>query len=172
MFLNFIRDFALKKIISKSLSNYKPVSGTDAVYTVGILIDDSYFPDKDAFISQLLQNGINSSDIETLSFMERVKSKEVVDYPYFTRKNISTMGTFEKPEAAAFLNKPFDMLISYYDVEKAPLMLATLQSKAKFKVGFSTVDKRLNHFMIDTVAEKQTEFITELFKYLKILKKI
>ena len=64
------------------------------------------------------------------------------------------------------------MLISYYDVEKPPLVLVTLQSKAKFKVGFSTIDKRLNAFMITTVAEKHGEFVAELFKYLKILKKI
>jgi hypothetical protein len=172
MFLKFFRDFTLKKIINKSLSHYKPLSSADAVYTVGILTDDSYFPDKASFISQLVENGIKEENIETLSFKERVKKKEIIDYPHYTRSDISTGGTFEKQEAAAFINKPFDMLISYYDIGKPPLVLATLQSKAKFKVGFSTVDKRLNHFMIDTVAEKYPEFIAELFKYLKILNKL
>jgi hypothetical protein len=64
------------------------------------------------------------------------------------------------------------MLISYYDFEKAPLMIITQQSKASFKVGFSTIDKRLNHFMIDTNVEKQEVFTNELFRYLKILNKI
>ena len=41
-----------------------------------------------------------------------------------------------------------------------------------FKVGFETIDKRVNHFMINLPAENYKEFISELFKYLKILKKI
>jgi hypothetical protein len=70
-----------------------------------------------------------------------------------------------------FLNTPFDMLINYYDVDSPPLMLATLSSEARLRVGFATVDNRLNDFMISMQAEKYTDFIAELFKYLKILKK-
>ncbi len=172
MFLKFIKDFSLKKIIKKKLSGYKPVSSPDVVATVGIIIDETYFSDKESLIIELVSNGIRRSDIKTLSFRERVKPKEILDYCHFTRKDISVTGNFEKTDVAEFINTPFDMLISYYDVEKPPLVLATLKSKAKFKVGFSSVDNRLNHFMISSQVEKHTEFISELFKYLKILNKI
>lgn len=172
MFLKFIKDFALKKIIKKSLTGYKPVADSNVITTIGILIDESYFFDKDGLITELIAHGIRRSDIETLSFKERIKPKEIVDCCHYTRKDISAMGTFQKEDVAAFVNKPFDMLISYYDVEKAPLLLATLKSKAKFKVGFSSIDSRFNNFMISTQAEKYTEFASELFKYLKILNKI
>ncbi|OYQ33156.1 hypothetical protein CHU92_13535 [Flavobacterium cyanobacteriorum] len=172
MFLKFIKDFGLKKNIKKTLSQYKPVSSPDIIITVGILIDKSYFTDKEALINDLAQNGIKAQNIQTLSFKERIKKKEIISYNHYTRKEISGEGKFIKEDVAAFINTPFDMLISYYDVEKPPLVWATLKSKAKFKVGFATVDKRLNHFMISTVAEKHAEFITELFKYLKILNKI
>lgn len=36
----------------------------------------------------------------------------------------------------------FDMLINYYEDEKASLTLVTLHSKSKFKVDFSFVDIR------------------------------
>ena len=172
MFLKFIRDFGLKKIIKKSLSNYKPVSSPDVVTTVGILTDESYFTDKEAIIDDLAANGILRNNIKTLSFKERARPKEIADYFYFTRKDITSAGTFEKAEVDEFINTPFDMLISYYDVEKPPLVLGTLRSKARFKVGFATVERKLNHFMISTVAERHDEFTTELFKYLKILNKI
>ena len=172
MFLKFIKDFALKKIIKKSLTGYKPVADSEVVTTVGILIDESYFFDKESLILDLIANGIRRSDIETLSFKERIKKKEIVDCCHYTRKDISAGGTFLKEDVAAFVNKPFDMLISYYDVEKAPLLLATLKSKAKFKVGFSSIDSRFNNFMISSQAEKYTEFASELFKYLRILNKI
>lgn len=64
------------------------------------------------------------------------------------------------------------MLISFYDTEKMPLLQVTSLSKAQFKVGFATIDKRLNHFMINTNAENHKVFVSELFKYLKILNKI
>lgn len=172
MFLKAFKDFALKKIIKKTLLTYKPGSVHGAITSVGILVDESYFNDKDNLVQALVQNGINEKDIQTLSFKERVKKKEVFDYTWFTRNDISTGGKFEKEEVATFINTPFDLLISYYDISKPPLLLPTLISKAKFKAGFSAVDKRLNHFMIDTVAENHTGYMSELFKYLRILKKI
>ena len=49
---------------------------------------------------------------------------------------------------------------------------SAFKAKAGFKVGFASIDKRLNHFMIDTNAENYIVFMSELFKYLKILNKI
>lgn len=71
-----------------------------------------------------------------------------------------------------FINAEHDILISYYEIEKPALLVITNQSKAQFKVGFSTIDKRLNHLLISTSLDKYTVFVQELFKYLKILNKI
>lgn len=172
MFLKFIKDFSLKKIIKKSLPGYKPVAAADEISTVGIIIDESYFFDKDDLISELTDGGIKKDALQILSFRERIKPKEVVECCHFTRRDISVSGEFLKQDVADFINTPFDLLINYYDVEKAPLLLATIKSKAKFKVGFATVDNRLNSFMISSQAEKYSEFASELIKYLKILNKI
>jgi hypothetical protein len=66
----------------------------------------------------------------------------------------------------------FDLLISYYDTEKPLLVLITNNSKSKFKVGFSSIDSKWNHLMINTSVKKHDVFVYELIKYLKILKKI
>ena len=78
----------------------------------------------------------------------------------------------DKKEVKNFIAEPFDLLINYYDTEKVALLLVSNLSKASFKVGFASIDKRLNHFMIDTNAENYIVFMSELFKYLKILNKI
>ena len=70
------------------------------------------------------------------------------------------------------MNQNFDLLISYYDVEKAILLKITSNSKAVFKIGFSSVDKRLNHLMINTNADNYQVFTHELFRYLRILNKL
>ena len=85
---------------------------------------------------------------------------------------MSWTGTVDKKEVKDFIKEPFDLLINYYDTEKVALLLVSHLSKASFKVGFATVDKRLNHFMINTNAENYKVFVEELFKYLKILNKI
>ena len=172
MFLKFIKDFGLKKIVKKSLHNYKAATAPGKVITVGVLLDETYFTQKEALINELVSHGIQRSNIDTLSFKDAVKKGEVMDCCYYTRADISGTGVFRKDDVTAFINKPFDLLISYYDVGKAPLELATIKSQAKFKAGFATVDNRLNNFMIKSQAEKYKEFVAELFKYLKILNKI
>ncbi|WP_415578731.1 DUF6913 domain-containing protein, partial [Flavobacterium psychrophilum] len=100
------------------------------------------------------------------------KKNETFSQPTFSNNDMSWKGTLSPIFVKDFINIPFDMLISYYDTEKAPLLLITNHSKALFKVGFSTVDKRLNHLMINTNAENYKVFVHELFRYLKILNKI
>lgn len=172
MFLKLIKDFLIKKSVKKSLINYKPFVTEDKIQTVGLLIDETYFTKESELISEIISNGIHHGNIKVLIFKDRIKKKEVFENPHFSRKDITLVGEFKKQEVNNFIDTPFDMLISYYDIEKPPLMWLTIQSKAKFKVGFSTIDKRINAFMVGTIAEKHEEFVSELFKYLKILNKI
>ncbi|GEC79942.1 DUF6913 domain-containing protein [Flavobacterium aquatile] len=172
MFLDKIKDFWTKKIVKKSLSNVKHNESVSSIKKIGIIIDESYFNEKNLLLNQLKLNGISEENIEILAFRNRVKKNETFDYTVFSYKDLSWNATFDKNEIIDFVNQNFDLLVSYYDVEKAPLLLVTSLSKANFKVGFANVDKRLNHFMIDTQAENYKVFIEELFKYLKILNKL
>jgi len=172
MFLNYLKDFSTKKIVKNSLSNAKLVSSSNLIQTVGILFDETYFYEREALVAELIRNGILENNIEILVFKDKIKKNESFDYPMFSRKDFSWTATIDKPEVVDFITKPFDLLINYYDTEKSALLLVSHLSKAHFKVGFSTVDKRLNHFMIDTNAENYQIFSDELFKYLKILNKL
>ena len=172
MFLNYLKDFSTKKIVNKSLSNVKLVASTSTIKTVGIILDESYFYEREALVDELIQNGIAEADISILVYRDKIKKNEVFDYPVFCHNDLSWNATFEKHEVISFVKEPFDLLLNYYDVEKVSLVLVSHLSKASFKVGFSSVDKRLNHFMITTAAENYKVFIDELFKYLKILNKI
>jgi len=172
MFLDKIKDFWTKKNVKKRLSNVKHNESISSIKKIGIIIDETYFNEKDLLINQLVLNGINKENIEIIAFRNRVKKNESFNYAVFSYKDLSWNATFEKTEITDFTNANFDLLISYYDIEKAPLILVTNLSKANFKVGFANVDKRLNHLVIDTNAENYKVFIEELFKYLKILNKL
>ncbi|MGC4039314.1 MAG: hypothetical protein QM710_00555 [Flavobacterium sp.] len=172
MFLNYLKDFSTKKIVKKSLSNVKHTATDKVIKTVGIIFDESYFYEREELVAELIKNGIAETDIRILVFKNKIKKNEAFDYPAFSHKDLSWRGTVDKKEVNDFIAEPFDLLINYYDTEKVALLLVSHLSKASFKVGFASIDKRLNHFMINTNAENYKVFMDELFKYLKILNKI
>ena len=172
MFLNYLKNFFTKKIVKDTISNVKTIESDDYIKTVGIVFDESYFYEKEALVQELVKNGIVENNIKILVFKDKIKKNEVFDYPTFSHKDLSWTATFDKSEVKDFIAQKLDLLINYYDTEKSALLLVSNQSKASFKVGFSSIDKKLNHFMINTNAENYQIFIEELFKYLKILNKI
>jgi hypothetical protein len=172
MFLNYLKNFFTQKIVKRSLSNVNHITSNKSIQTVGIIFDESYFYEKDALVQELVLNGISEMNIEYLVFKDNIKKKENFDYPTFSTKDLSWTATFEKSVVKDFINHQFDLLINYYDTEKPALLLVSNDSKAHFKVGFSSVDNKLNHFMINTNAENYKVFVEELFKYLKILNKL
>ena len=172
MFLNYFKNFYIKKYVKNKLSNVTNLFQNAKVTTVGILVDETLFNEKEALIDQLVNNGIDVNNIRLLVFKDKIQKKETYNYPIFSQSDLSLIGKIINKDAEAFIAEPFDLLINYYDVEKVSLIIATNESKAKFKVGFESIDKRLNHFIIESKIEDYGIFVTELFKYLKILNKI
>ena len=172
MFLNYIKDFFLKKTLKKSLQNIKNNASGATVETIGLLVDSTYFSETEVLIKELIANGISEKNIKTIIYKDRIKKNEVFTQPTFSAKELDWNGGCTDSQVNDFINEKFDLLISYYDVEKTILMLITHNSKAQFKVGFSSIDKRLNHLIINTNTENNKVFTHELFRYLKILNKI
>ncbi|WP_264558236.1 DUF6913 domain-containing protein [Flavobacterium sp. N2270] len=172
MFSKIIKDFFLKKIISSKLTSADLDVSINKIHTVGVIIDESYFSNIDSLKKEIEQYGVEQKNIKILLFKKKVSKKEVVKELFFTRNDMKINGEISKNEVNVFLDQPFDLLINYYEVERPSLLLVSKASKAHFKVGFSTIDKRVNHFMINTSVSQYKEFISELFKYLKILNKL
>ncbi len=172
MFYNILKNFFLKKNVIKKLTLKNTPTVDKKIQTVGVLVDETYFNDSPLLIDQIVFQGIDKKNISMLIYKDKIKSKEIINEPFLSLKNISLNGEINKKEVDEFLKTPFDLLINYYDVNKSALLLLTSKSNAKFKVGFETVDKRINHLIIKQVVEDYKGFVTELFKYLKILNKI
>jgi hypothetical protein len=172
MFLKFFKNFSAKRILNKSSLHVNSVVTDKPIERVGLLIDETYFSDKDKLVQLLLSKGIQEKNLSLLAYKNKYKKNEIISYPHYSKKDVSCLGTIDNKEALDFIGQEFDLLISFYDHKQIPLVIVTHQSKADFKVGFTEVDKRLNHFMINTSIEKYALFVEELFKYLRILNKI
>jgi hypothetical protein len=170
--LNYIKDFFVKKTLKKSFQNLKNSESVTVVKTIGLLIDASRFFETELLIQQLAVNGIPRENITTIIYAGTFTKTVEEKYCVFNSGNLQWNGEISSPEINFFISEKFDLLISYYDLEKTLLLKITHNSKAHFKVGFSSIDKRLNHFMIKTEVHNYTIFVSELFKYLKLLNKI
>ncbi len=172
MFYNIIKNFFLKKNVTKRLTTQNSLASNDKVLTIGVLVDETYFSETSQLVERIISQGIQISNISILVYKDTIKKKEVLNEPFLSLKNISISGEIDKKEVNDFIDTPFDLLINYYDINKSALLLLSSKSKAKFKAGFDTVDKRVNHFIIKSLVEDFNEFVLELFKYLKILNKL
>ena len=172
MFYRIIKEFFLKKVVNKGLLGYKLQDSEDKIKSIGILVDESDISSKDLVIKQLQSYNLDVETIEVLVFKDKIKAKEVLQEPFYSLKDISLTGKVAKPSVQKFIEEPFDLLINFYDEPKASLNMIAKKSNAKFKVGFSSVDKRINHLIIHSEVESLKEFIAELIKYLQILNKI
>lgn len=172
MFLNFLKNFLLKRKLKNSLRNVTNISSINKIKTIAIIIDESDFESKNDLKNEIIKNGIQEKDIAFLIYKDNIKKNEVFETTTLTLKDIDWNGNFISADIQNFLTQKFDLLINYYDFEKVALLLLTQKINADFKVGFLTIDKRLNHFIINTKTENHVVFTTELFKYLRILNKI
>ncbi len=172
MFLNQIKNFFIQNKINKSLVNVKHLSSNDKIKTIGIIYDETILNKKNDLVKLIRNNGVKESDISILVFKDKIYKNELFDKPTFSHHDLSWSSSFSNAEVTYFIDQKFDLLINYYDIEKLPLLVATNLSKATFKVGFPEINKKLNHFIINSKMTEVKIFVEELFKYLKILNKI
>jgi hypothetical protein len=172
MFLNYIKRFLLKKILKKQLCNVKEESLTSPITSVGLIVDERWFFETNVLKKEIISNGIAENNIKIIAYKEVLKNKEASEIPSFGWNDLNLKSEFTKQSINDFLAKEYDLLINYYKEEDPLLLLLSQKVKAKFKVGFSSVDKRLNHLLINIDLENYKGFTQELFRYLKILNKI
>jgi hypothetical protein len=172
MFLNYTKDFILKKLIKKSLKNLETNYSANSIKKIGLLVDSNSFFETEKLIQELIANGILLKNITTIIYFVENKNIEKPNFISFTGSQLSWNGKLTGLEINDFIIQKFDLLINYYDIEKAILLKITHKSNALFKVGFSSIDNRFNHFLITTTIENYVTFTKELFKYLKLLNKL
>ena len=73
MFLNYMKNFFLKKILKNSLQNLKNNFTADPVKSIGLVVDASDFNNTESLIKELLSWGILPENIKTIVYYEKLK---------------------------------------------------------------------------------------------------
>ena len=99
MFYNIIKNFFLKKNVTKKLATQNSSGSNDKVLTVGVLVDETYFNETSQLVERIVSQGIQESNISILVYKDKIKKKEVINEPFLSLKNISISGEINKKPA-------------------------------------------------------------------------
>ncbi len=94
-------------------------------------------------------------------------------YPVFTPFDLGWNGKLKNKEVTQFLERNYDVLISFTEAENKLARLLVSVARAELKVGREEQNKGrdLYNLVISTNVDAPSTFIAELKKYLKILNK-
>lgn len=166
-----LKENTLKKNLKKLVlqNQQTDISSTKKIQTIGIIT------------SQEISSKINLvPEIERILDIKNVKiyslrnfnKKDTLSDLHFTEKDIYWNGQFKPTNFKSFLEEPFHLLIGYFSANNIILETAIAQSKADLKVGFTNVNEDLYSIEISEETENIASFLSELKKYLQILKKL
>ena len=137
-----------------------------------LFLNRNEFNDFEVFRDFAKDLKVNPNKIKIIAFTEDDKDVETSRELLFSKKQIGWHAKIKNPELEDFLNMEFDALLCFYNEDKIELNLVTALSKANFKIGISSYDKRFFDFIIETKSKNFDVFKKELIKYLNILNKI
>jgi len=172
MFLNRFKKKSNQNYIDKILKFRKASVNSNKIESVGIILNLDEFNEYDNLRLFLKNLGIMENRIKFITFITDEKLAPNSWDAYFNPKNFGWNGKIKNVELQEFINTKFDALISYYKEDRLELNAVTALSKSNFKIGISSIDQRLNDFIINVKPNQINIFKKEIIKYLKVLNKI
>jgi hypothetical protein len=162
----FIQKSLGKLLIEKELTR---IVSQNEIRTVGIIADNDISKWLD--LHREVEGELNLHSVKIYSF-RAYNRKNTSSFKHFSEKDFGWKGQVTQPNFKVFMEEPFDLLIGYFSKNNLYLENAVLRSSAKFKVGISAVNPELYDIEIVAQPKNTKEFLSELKKYLKILKKL
>ncbi|MBW3519309.1 hypothetical protein [Flavobacterium sp. NKUCC04_CG] len=170
MFLNILKYKILKKSAEAQLLKGQKIDLLGEIKEVGVILNQKDFPNRELIIQELSKHRIKPEQLVFLisnADLKTLKANEIA----IKASHFDTRGQLKDEKVEGFIQKKFELLISYYDLDEPLLLWCTAHSKAKFKVGFSSVKINNNHFVLQLETGQHKSYIDELFRYIEILKK-
>ena len=171
MIFKSLRNKLLNKKIEKSLDKlsnqrrFKP----NPIKNLGCIIDPSFPVSVDNFIDLSNSLGLKEKDLKIITFQENKNTFNVFSNMNITPECISFTGNLNGKDSLEFISFEFDLLINFFK-SKHSLILLSSKTNAKFRVGFDSVDSKLNDLIFSEKIKNYLVFKKELIKYLKLIK--
>ncbi|NVK52277.1 MAG: hypothetical protein HWD85_05030 [Flavobacteriaceae bacterium] len=167
-----IKEKILLRKFQKELKGAPEIRNTSTkeIFNVGILTTQTY-SEKNQLSEKLTSTIDTIRNVQVYSFKLYDKYDEK-SYKHFTENEFDWRGEIKEPSFESFLEKPFDLLIGYFDTKHLYLEYAALKSNATFKIGFAGVNDKIFDMVISEKPTNIDRFMEVTKQYLKILNKI
>lgn len=169
MVFNALKRKAIRKVVDKEVLLSVPQDYNYQLSQVGIVLEKGEEGSLAKMVAALNANGVKTENITVLIFDSKNSKQEQGD-GFYKLRDFNSSGNTDKRYVLDFVNKPFDLLISYYKEDSAAMLWVTSKSKALFKTGIASVSSSVNHFNIDLDLMDGEKYIKLLFEYIKIFK--
>ena len=149
MFLKGIKDKFKRKAGLKYLDQNKKNKVVcsrvkKGVRKIGCIVDLDMVNDASKFNEFISEFSLQPNALKIIGYKKEQDKNSPYSTPVFSDNDLGWGGKIENSYALEFLNKEYDLLVSFYTDDNLLLQLMTLQSKARIKVGFGEIDKNLN----------------------------
>jgi hypothetical protein len=171
MIFKSLHNRLLSKKIEKSLTELskdhriKP----NPIKTLACIVDPSFPISIDNFIDLSNSLGLKEKDFKIITFQKNRNIFNVFSSLNMTPECVSFYGNLDGKDSLEFVSFEYDLLINLFKSNRF-LTLLSSKTNAKFRVGFESVDSRLNDLIFSQKIIKYNDFKTEIVKYLKMIK--
>jgi hypothetical protein len=154
---------SLRKLSSEQRSKPNPIR------TLACIIDPSFPISVENFIDLANALGLKEKDLKIITFQENKNIFNVFSSMNITPKCVSFYGNICGKDSLEFISFEYDLLINFFKSNRF-LTLLSSKTNAKFRVGFESVDSKLNDLIFSEKIKKYNNFKAELIKYLNMIK--
>ena len=170
-----IKSKSINKAIVNHLKQRKPYLNQIKLNKIAVIVDARKEIDVVSLVRFSSEFNIEPHNFSVIGLKTAKSLKDHVETDsnriYYDDSHFSISGDFNTDLLKSFVNDDsIDVLINFYSVDDPYLNLVASASKAKFKVGFMSVNNEINDLVLDVSENKTDQFVSELKKYLKILK--
>ncbi|MFH6604194.1 DUF6913 domain-containing protein [Maribacter algicola] len=161
------------KFLKQELS--KPIGAVDrshGIKSVGCIVDMDKFEDTDLFYQFQEEYSLRPNAVKIIGYKSYYDKNSPYSTPVFSDKDLGWNGAIENSYALEFLSREYDLLVNYYTGENLLIQLMSIQTKARFRVGFKDVDQHYNDLILNVPINDFKTFKSELKKYLYVLDEI
>ena len=165
--MNWLRASLIQRSVRKELilQEKRLAQKPKTIKKIAVLVNSRSSLRTDVIERDLKQNGFDMASIAVFEFDAKATKPSEESALSFGSGDFSLLGT-PLSKVESFSNTSYDLLVNYFKEDNPYLQLVSLNTNAKFRVGFSVVDNRLNDLMFSLSETDSTLFCKQMNTYL------
>ncbi|AWX46378.1 hypothetical protein HME9304_03411 [Flagellimonas maritima] len=148
------------------------VNREKGITRVACIVDVDNFENAELFYELIEDYSLRPNAIKIIGYKRECDNNSPYAIQMYSDKDLGRKGAIENGYVLEFLGREYDLLINYYQEDNLMLKLLSIKTPARLKVGFNTLDPKLNDIIFSTPLKDFKLFKKELKKYLTVLKEI